>query len=305
MKITITALVLSLFLANAFANQNVGTVVKIKGEVKIFTHPGNKILGPAPRVLFEKKYYSFKNAKLGDKLLNGHIIQTGAKAKARVIFRNGDQIFIGEGTAYKINWLAGTKKSGTKSVLNLIRGQFRAIVSKKGPRNNLKIKSKQASLAIRGTDFYVMKIRDSIKLSVVRGKVSISTNEQDKIVKSGKSAIARKKVVVYNTSKKELLQIHKNSIIKIKKEERPKISRKTANTLIELEKQAINTTLSDIKSYDDKQFQKISAKKVKSISSLNAMVIKDSFKEAPDDNKFKIEDFLEEEPYRKYFKIED
>lgn len=170
------SLLLALWSLELLANEQfVGRIIKISGDVRVFANPSEKIQGPPPHVLYEGKYYSVAPAKLGMKLDNGNILETGGNAKARVIFKNGDQFNIGEGTAYTISWQEkGTKDSGA-SVVNMMRGQLRAIVSKQGPRNNMEVKTKFASMGVRGTDFYVEK-RGNIgetKLTVLRGEVSL------------------------------------------------------------------------------------------------------------------------------------
>lgn len=178
-----------------FGNDYVGTIIKKQGDVKIFTNPGKKIKGSSPHVLFNNMYYSVKKGRLGLKIKQGNIVQTGNKSKARIVFKNGDQFNIGEGTAYKINWRADKKSGDNKSVIGLMRGTFRAIISKNGPRNNLEVKTKYASMGVRGTDFFVRK-RGAVgaeKVVVLRGKVQlkvkkiINEKKADKLISKNNS----------------------------------------------------------------------------------------------------------------------
>lgn len=178
--------------------KHVGRLIKLTGDVKIYSNPGKKITGPAPHVLLDGQYYSVKKARLGMKIKNGSILETGNKSKARIVYKNGDQFNVGEGTAYSINWSRTRKSKKKGSIVNLMRGKLRAIVSKKGPRNNMKVTTKFASMGVRGTDFFVTKKGNvgSTKLTVLRGEVALKVQPKPEIVK-----IAGKKVVKKVTKK--------------------------------------------------------------------------------------------------------
>ena len=175
-------LLLAASYSSLFANEQfVGRIIKLNGDVRVFANPSDKISGPPPHALYEGKYYSVMPAKLGMKLDNGNILETGASAKARVIFKNGDQFNVGEGTAYTVSWADKTQTKSSGSVVNMMRGQLRAIVSKQGPRNNMEVKTRFASMGVRGTDFYVEK-RGNIgetKLTVLRGEVSLKMSPKE------------------------------------------------------------------------------------------------------------------------------
>lgn len=48
---------------------------------------------------------------------------------------------MGEGTAYTVSCADKTQTKSSGSVVNMMRGQLRAIVSKQGPRNNMEVKT--------------------------------------------------------------------------------------------------------------------------------------------------------------------
>ena len=293
-----------------FANDYVGTIIKLQGDVKIFSHPSQKIDGPAPHVLYDGQYYSVKDAKLGARLDNGYILQTGNGSRARIVFKNGDQLNIGEGTSYSISWHpSASNEQKQESVINLLRGQLRAIVSKNGPRSGLKVHTKNAALGVRGTDFYVSKQGNSgeLHISVLRGQVELKSlvpttnNTRTLSVATGSSGsvISLKENLnqmnLTNTSRQQYIEIQKTSSV-ISTQIPPQESRAQ---IASLEKAALKVTVEDIKYYQP-QFDN---KKIKSISELNSLVVKTLYQKTPR-NSGKDFDLQEEDPYEKYFHIE-
>ena len=61
------------FVPSAFANDQVGTLTQVQGEVKLFFSPGNEMKGPSPHALFEGTYYSVKDAVAGSSVQKGNI----------------------------------------------------------------------------------------------------------------------------------------------------------------------------------------------------------------------------------------
>ena len=99
------------------AANHVGIIVKKQGKAELLTNPSSKVVGKGPHVLFEGKYYTLKKVRLGLKVGNGSVVKTGKGAKLKIVYKNGDQFNIGEGTAYRVAW---TKKKvkGKKTMLD-------------------------------------------------------------------------------------------------------------------------------------------------------------------------------------------
>ncbi len=307
------------FISSSLAS-NVGIVVKKQGKAELLSNPSKKSAGK--EVKYEGLYYTSKKVRPGTKIRNGDILRTGNKSKVRVVFKNGDQFNVGAGTAYKIEWKKSAFKKKESSVVNLIYGSVRGIISPKGPRNKLKIKTRNAVMGVRGTDFHFSQNGTSgnSHISVIRGKVEVtSTKSPKKIIKveQGFSAqiintiklkVKPKKVIqLSQTTQPELLKIQKDSNIKSTKADAPE-SEKVRKELMILEKQAIKTTLEDIKTYQPKVYAELTSKKVKSIASLNMAVVKKAYKRAPAKKaKRAFDDMdlnLDEDAYKKYFKSE-
>lgn len=325
--ISMLVLVLS---SSAFAkSSHVGMIVKKQGKVELLINPSKKANG-AGYVLYEGMFYKQGKVRLGAKLTNGAILRTGKGAKVKVVYKNGDQMNVGEATAYQISWKPGKKKDKNPGAIKLIYGSIRGVISKKGPRSNIKIKTKQAVMGIRGTDFHVGQRGTSGKsaLSVLRGKVEVADikNPQKKIsVSQGFSAEIKKEVVnkkvakgkkrkkkaalfqVVKTTKNDLVEIQKDSEIKQDKKDLKEASSAVKKQLAKLEKKAVENTLSDIKEYDPELYNNLKEKKVDDLDKINKVVVGKVFEKAPV-KKVKIgidDDALEEDAYEKYFSIDE
>ncbi len=313
------------------ASVHTGTITQKRGNVQIFSNPSKKVEGKGTHALYNGLYYIVKKAKTGDQIGKGHIVRTGRGSMARIVFSNGDQNILGPGTEYSIDWEKARKRKAN-AFLNIVRGKVRAVVSKDGPRNNLKVNTKTASMGIRGTDFYVnAKGIKKSSVSVLRGEVAVRARFNKNIekapeikVKQGfqaevakdvekpnqKSKVVEDKVALRPTSKVELVEIQKNTVVKEDEEskaEKKNLPKKVMAKLDKLEKKSVETTLQDIKTHDPDLYQKIKKDKTKSIDGINTTVVAKVFEKAPDKPlKATEEEFedLEVDAYEKYFNLD-
>lgn len=129
-----------------------GEVVKIRGEVKVL----DKLL------------------KLGDKVKQGDKLIVAPKSFAQVKFSDGSTFLIKEGI------LKLDKLKKNKTILSLIKGTLFNSVHKDNTKK-YQVKTYNASMAVRGTKFYVMASKKESYLCVCEGSVEVK-NRQDKLV---------------------------------------------------------------------------------------------------------------------------
>lgn len=311
----------SFFTAISFASPHVGIIVKKQGSVDLYTNGSKKFMGGRDVILLDGIYYITKKAKPGLRINNGDIVITGKDAKARVVYKNGDQFNIGEGSAFNISWEKDSISDRESSTIKLIRGSIRGIISKKGPRNNLTVKSKSAVMGVRGTDFHFIQKGTSGKtaISVLRGQVEVSTatkqKETQKITQGFSAELQQlnKKdspstFILEKTSKAELIEIQKESKIE-KVVMNEVISGDTKKELASLESAAIKTTMEDIKEYQPEVYKELAEKKITQIETINTIVVSKAFQKAPQKKIKKSIDQLDlnlnDDAYKKYFKIEE
>ncbi|MEK6578627.1 MAG: FecR family protein, partial [Bdellovibrionota bacterium] len=157
-----------------WAGEQVGRLTQIEGIVKIHTHP-SKVQTAKQDARFEGMFYKVADGKAGDSVENGNIIRTTPGSKARVVFPNGDQYYVGPATSYQVSF---EKDAGQDSrpVLLLPYGKIRGVVEKGGPRSKLIIRSKGVTMGVRGTDFFISSTQPGVEITTLRGEVKVEAD---------------------------------------------------------------------------------------------------------------------------------
>jgi hypothetical protein len=319
------------------ASDQVGTITQVDGDVKIFTRPSKKprpeaSKAGASQALYEGEYYSVESAKVGTKVEQGNIVRTAPSAKSRVVFENGDQLNVGPGSAMRVFWDKDSKDSKTR--LDLAYGKIRGIVEKGGPRGKLQIRTRTATMGVRGTDFFIAEggSAGGTEVSIMRGSVEVKPKAPGskpievkqgfsadippvqpaapKAAEGGKPsapAPMQAAVELRKTTQEELAGIQKSSTIEKKAEDK---AQEVPADVAKLEQKAVATTLKDIKIYDPKLYEQLEAKKPTSTDDINSQVVATLIKEAPKAPEarkpYKSEvDDLEQGAYEKYFKTQE
>jgi hypothetical protein len=289
------------FLVCAVSHADDAVLTQIEGgRVQIFSNPSREVTGPSPRALYEGEYYTVRDAKIGDQLSSGNVIRTSPSAKARVIYSNGDQMQLTPGTSYRI-FLRQNKKE-----LELKYGKIRAVLSKGGPRSGLKLRTKTATMGVRGTDF----VLGESDVAVLRGEIEVRVQGDQKVktVLKGESAEISKepttsRVVaeVRKTTQAELIEIQKASAIEPARD----VPHELKEQLSALERKAVEMTLKDIQKSDPELHAKLQG--VQSASDLNTATVGSVFQAAPAAKKPGLKDLesIEPDAYQKYFKLKD
>lgn len=304
--------------ALAASPEQVGTLAQAQGGVQLFTNPSKALPAEVKpgevRARFEGEHYVVREARPGDRLENGNILRTAPGAKAWVIFANGDQYHVGPGTAYRVNW--ERKDRGTE--VQLMYGKLRGVVAKKGPRSKLFIRTRSATMGVRGTDFFVAEdSQGGTEVSVIRGSVEVkpaTASAKPTLVGEGDSVSvqvpafqAESIIVLRRTTQEDLRAILKTSEIAPDAKAAP-VAPEVAREIAALEKKAAENTLQDIQAHDPELFAKISqAGPVADPARINQQSVEKLLRTAPPaparrkPYKTELED-LEREAYEKYFK---
>jgi hypothetical protein len=313
--VNILALISFLLVTEAQADDHVATITQIQGEIQIYSDPSSKPKKNQSNesgkiVLFENQYFIVKNAKMGDRILNGNILRARPGSHAHVIFNNGDQIHIGPGSSYRVQWQENLEK---KMKIDLMYGRLRGIISKEGPRQKAIIKTRSATMGVRGTDFFIADSgpKGETEISVLRGEVEVINDSTKKSIplKTGMSAkvVQQAEIELRETNKEDLKGIQIASTVVGK--EKP-----SNQKIAELEKKAVEVTLKDIKLYQPEIYQKISSdpKKLENLNDLNFKAVSLNMVNAPNapakrgkPNITELKDSDDQEVYQKYFKMNE
>jgi hypothetical protein len=250
---------------SAEADKQIATLAQISGKAQIFTQPSKNPHPDAQKqsatmAFFEGQYYLIKDARVGDRVGNNNIVRTLPGSQTRVIYDNGDQFYVGSGTAYKIAW---NEKKEDPAIMKFMYGRLRGVISKEGPRKKLTIRTHAAVMGVRGTDFYIADSgpEGETEISVLRGAVDVETPAGRKsLIKTGMSASIHEKTEIRETTKEDLGGIQIASTL-------PTSDIKPSTTILELEKKAIEVTVKDIQLYQPELFKKLN----KNIDQINSV----------------------------------
>jgi hypothetical protein len=318
----------------------VATLAQVEGKTQIFTKPSKTphagrsekagAAGAGTMAKFEGEYYLIQDAKTGDRVENGTILRTLPNGQTKVIYDNGDQFYVGPGTAYKVTWTtAGSAEKALDTKIQMMYGRMRGVIAKEGPRKKLTIRTKSATMGVRGTDFFIADTgpNGETEVSVLRGQVEVKPNADGakaQEIKTGMSAsvVMQPKietktepkaiVEVRDTTKEDLKGIQEASTLPAPQQ---KPEAKVLNeTVAELEKKAVAVTLKDIQTYQPEVYQKIQADpkanlKAQDLNNKTVEVATVSAPSAPPKRRkpriTEMKAASDEDFYDKYFKIEE
>jgi hypothetical protein len=262
-------------------------VTQLQGEVMLLSAPQADSHAVVPegqlRAKFEGMHYLSRKARVGDRVELPGCVRTLPNARARLVYPNGDQINVGPGTFFRLDDVRSMKMD---------YGLVRAIISKAGPRNQLKVRTASAVMGVRGTDFVVeaQGAANPTSLTLIRGSVSLQPEgvAVAREIKTGETAVAEvaKPPETYKTSQIEL----KRALVMTEKTGNPSTTGPAAEPLPEivrqLEAQAKATTVQDIVGYastpEEKERLQKAAEKATDAAALNAAVIRMRVARAPE-----------------------
>lgn len=260
MRKTALILLIGFWSTSSYAGPQVGTLTGVEGSVQIYSHPSASGLeGPSPHVKYEGIYYSVVDGKIGDRVEKGNILRTRPGAKALIIFDNGDQYHIAPATAFRVDWDHDAAISHPE--MELRYGKIRFVIAKGGPRSNFHVRSRAATLGVRGTDFFVAVDDDVMETATLRGAVEVqplaapqqpgvppAAAPKAEIVAAGQTASATpaQPVELHKITQDELRSVARNTEIH---PEAPAASTppEVVEKIHELEAAAATSTLKDIK----------------------------------------------------------
>ncbi|MCT7511419.1 FecR family protein [Aliarcobacter cryaerophilus] len=127
-----------LFVSTLFAN--IGTITLLEGEA--FVKRGEETL----------------RLNISDSISNNDFIETKTNSKVKITFMDNTIITIGKESSLKIEdyFFDSNNKNSAKTELNVSKGAFHAITGQIGKVNpeKFKLKTKNATIGIRGTEIY-------------------------------------------------------------------------------------------------------------------------------------------------------
>ncbi|BAK70595.1 FecR family protein [Aliarcobacter butzleri] len=150
----------------SFLFANIGTVSLLEGKATILRN--GQTLG----------------ANMGDKIENKDVISTQVNSKIKITFIDNTIVTIGKESSLNIEeYIFNTSTKEAKTELNVLKGAFHTITGEIGKVNpdKFKLKTKSASIGIRGTEFY----GDENRIVCTQGRIIVLSNSVSVDVPSG------------------------------------------------------------------------------------------------------------------------
>lgn len=310
----------AIFTSPLWAGEQEAVITRLEGRVHILHSPSKTLPEHAPagenRVKYENgMHYLAASAKLGDTIGNGHFLRTEPNARAQVTYPNGDQITVAPGTMYEVKWAKDTARADQAKVqMNLLWGKMRGVVAKGGPRSKLMIRTRSATMGVRGTDFFIAAEGKSgeTEITTLRGEVEVTptTGEAKPVaVKVSQSvAVTQAAAEIRKTTQEDLKAIQTVSEVKKVIAEEKAVSAEIDQKVAALETKAAETALQDIAKTEPELYAKMQATgKSMSPQEIHQQTVDHLLKTAPvappKRKPFRSElDDLEQGTYQKYFK---
>ncbi|MDD2448358.1 MAG: FecR domain-containing protein [Sulfurimonas sp.] len=163
------AIILMLTSSLLFA-KSVGTITALKGKALI-SRDGTEIV-----------------AKLGAGLEEKDTLTTKKEGQVQIIFDDETIITVGNNSSFSINEYLYEESKAPSAQFGLFSGAMRTITGKIGKMapENFKVKTKTATIGIRGTNFTVVANQDgSSNIYCTLGAISVNSPEKDSTVTQG------------------------------------------------------------------------------------------------------------------------
>ncbi len=276
----------------------------VQGEVMILSSPRDRSHSDAEvpkghlRSKFNGKHYLSQRPSVGDEVAIDAWIRTFPGARARLVYPNGDQLNVGPGTFFRIESRKPDAEAPSREGMTFEYGAVRAIISKSGPRSGIRIRSRSATLGVRGTDFVIEELgahrENSItSVTLIRGRLSVQSKGKGATqeVQTGETAFAdatqgARKFATSQTELKRSMVLTEQSPAAAP---RPAMLQpEVAEKLKALENQARETTVQDMIQYaktpEEKARIQALARDSSSAQKLNATAVAVLVVKAPSDS---------------------
>ena len=158
--------------------------------------------------------------KRGQKLYQGQKIRTSMNSSAELLLSDKTFLYLGERSDIKLTrFFLGKGNSNDINQLELVRGLLR-FASAGIKKNNFSIRTQNASVGVRGTNFDIMFNKHGTEVSVNRGTIDVTTPSGSIMVKAGQ--VYRVPLAGVQKFSLSISPAMKRAIGKLKKQIKPK-----------------------------------------------------------------------------------
>ena len=153
-------IVLIIFLGfTALLNASIGKIVSMQGDISI--ERAEKIFIPS----------------VGFKLEKNDTVKTEKNAKAKLVFSDNTIITVGKSSVMNISEFLYGSKENSKAEFGFLEGTFKTITGKVGKiaPKSFKLKTRNATIGIRGTEIVVKTGKDGDTIACTGGAIDVRT----------------------------------------------------------------------------------------------------------------------------------
>jgi len=163
-KMKMVAIFLSIFTfflsSGAYCQDHAGRIVKVFGEAKLINIDGQE-----------------KSLHIGDYVHEGEQIETSKSSMVKLLMNDDTLFHVGPNSHFVLEKFQLITKSDRQAVYHLLKGKMRSLFTIKAEKDQLKIKTPNAAMGVRGTeivsDVYMKDEKLQTDIALVSGKLEI------------------------------------------------------------------------------------------------------------------------------------
>ena len=281
------------FAATSFAQTFVGTILAAQGDVKVLHMPTPQDHRPFAKLKGQE--YAYVPAKLGMKVNPGEVILSGPNGKIKIVYPNGDTFLIGNSSSFILPAVIDKQADNSKandaatSMVKMYYGRFRAMISKTGPRNNLRVVTPDAVAGVRGTDFFTRSnAAYGTQLTVLRGTVAMrSTQDLSHTVDvhSGYSAATSVKFQTFphaeEATREDIMNAQKATAVHPNPAAIAHLPPAQQQEIHNLQKKELESVMADIHDHNPELYHELQKRGVRNVEQINRQVVQRLAQNAP------------------------
>jgi len=221
------------------------------------------------------------SAKMGMEIKQKDKILTQKSSRIQIMLKDKTVITVGSNSEFSFDeyFFDGTKNSKIK--MSATKGFFRSLTGKIGKiaHKNFKLKTKSATIGIRGTDFWgEIGIKKEI-IACINGAISVEVNNDTFNIDAGSLIVVEpKKVEIKKIEIKKSIKTAKST----KKNKNIKSQQKIKNAITVKEKNSINTDKVDINTQDNLNEIEFSNENIDIIEDSADLIQQDNINDKPE-----------------------
>jgi len=288
-------LILIIFSSPAGAVPALPIIVGLKGEAQVLSKTAGAGL---PSLLYEGEKFYYEKAKIGMKIEKNSMVICSSDCRMKLVYPSGSSIYVAPGATFRV-LLAEDGPAGEKSILLLLFGRLRSLVSKTHTRS-WEVRTRTALSGVRGTDFLTRYAPiEGTEVTVLGGQVDVKPVDQKNanVVLAAQQSVSQNasgNFVTNQSSKAEVLSAYETTLV-------PRAPASEQPSVQPLEEKAKTVALEELRVSHPEVFNKIDKPAAMDPEELNRKLIEQPLERAKSSAATAVEPFTKDlDNYKKY-----